>query len=217
MSQSFETLEVTIDEHVATVSLNRPDKANAMNGPMWDELQQCFEWLDQEPSVRAVILAGNGKHFCAGMDLAVFAEAQDASVDPARRAEQFRRTVLRLQGNLSAIERCRVPVLAGTGFSSTRVTIEQTRRARAAGADARTWLCASRIWRRKPSGSSIRAGSPRPPSRPSMARARRLDPIAKARGCTGPATRRRPVCSHGWGISPWPKGRSGDTCLEIGR
>jgi enoyl-CoA hydratase len=112
MSQSFETLEVTIDEHVATVSLNRPDKANAMNGPMWDELQQCFEWLDQEPSVRAVILAGNGKHFCAGMDLAVFAEAQDASVDPARRAEQFRRTVLRLQGNLSAIERCRVPVLA---------------------------------------------------------------------------------------------------------
>jgi enoyl-CoA hydratase len=83
-----------------------------MNVPMWDELQRCFEWLDQEPSVRAIILAGNGKHFCAGMDLAVFAEAQSGSADPARRAEQLRRTIIRLQGNLSAIEQCRVPVLA---------------------------------------------------------------------------------------------------------
>ena len=112
MTRRFETLEVSIEEHVATVSLNRPDKANAMNGPMWDELQQCFEWLDQDATVRAVILAVNGKHFCAGMDLAVFADTQDSSADPARRAEQFRRTILRLQDNLSAIERWRVPVLA---------------------------------------------------------------------------------------------------------
>jgi enoyl-CoA hydratase len=112
MSPSFETLELTIEEQVATVLLNRPDKANAMNGTMWDELQQCFEWLDQEPSVRAVILAGNGKHFCAGLDLGVFGDMQGSSSDPARRADQLRRTVLRLQGNLTAIEKCRVPVLA---------------------------------------------------------------------------------------------------------
>ncbi len=112
MSPSFETLELTIEEQVATVLLNRPDKANAMNGTMWDELQQCFEWLDQEPSVRAVILAGNGKHFCAGLDLGVFGDMQGSSSDPARRADQLRRTVLRLQCNLTAIEKCRVPVLA---------------------------------------------------------------------------------------------------------
>jgi enoyl-CoA hydratase len=112
MLPSFETLDVSIEEQVATVSLNRPDKANAMNGAMWEELQQCFEWLDQEPAVRAVILAGNGKHFCAGMDLAVFGETVNSSADPARRAEQLRRTILRLQGNLTAIETCRVPVLA---------------------------------------------------------------------------------------------------------
>ena len=112
MRPSFETLDVLIEEQVATVSLNRPDKANAMNGAMWEELQQCFEWLDQEPSVRAVILAGNGKHFCAGMDLAVFVETANLSADPARHAEHLRRTILRLQGNLTAIETCRVPVLA---------------------------------------------------------------------------------------------------------
>ncbi|MDX1733804.1 MAG: crotonase/enoyl-CoA hydratase family protein [Halioglobus sp.] len=112
MPPDFATLEVTVDENVATVFLNRPDKANAMNAAMWDELQSCFEWLDDEPGVRAVILAGNGKHFCAGIDLGMFSDVAGGSAEPARRAEQMRRTILRLQDNLSAIEKCRVPVLA---------------------------------------------------------------------------------------------------------
>ena len=70
MIPSYETLVVSLDEHVATVCLNRPDKANAMNGPMWSELQACFEWLDEEPSVRVVILAGNGKVLFMGTDSA---------------------------------------------------------------------------------------------------------------------------------------------------
>jgi len=109
---SFETLDVSVEEQVATVRLNRPDKANAMNAAMWDELQICFEWLDEEPSVRVVILAGNGKHFCAGLDLGVFGNLGGASSEPSRRAESQRRTILRMQGNLTAIEKCRVPVLA---------------------------------------------------------------------------------------------------------
>ncbi|MFT4518160.1 MAG: enoyl-CoA hydratase [Halioglobus sp.] len=112
MPPSFETLELTVEDQVATVCLNRPDKANSMNTAMWQELQVCFEWLDEEPSVRAVVLAGNGKHFCAGLDLAMFGGLAPESKDPARRAEKFRRTLLRLQDNLTAIEKCRVPVLA---------------------------------------------------------------------------------------------------------
>lgn len=112
MSHSFETLEVSIEEQVATVCLNRPDKANSMNAAMWDELQTCFEWLDEEPSVRAVILAGNGKHFCAGIDLGLFAGITGGGSEAGRVGEQLRRTVLRLQGNLTAIENCRKPVLA---------------------------------------------------------------------------------------------------------
>ena len=112
MPPSFETLDLQIEQQVATVSLNRPDKANSMNAAMWNELQLCFEWLDQEPTVRAVILAGNGKHFCAGLDLAMFGGLHGQSSEPARRAEHLRRTILRLQDNLSAIEKCRVPVLA---------------------------------------------------------------------------------------------------------
>ncbi|HDY83014.1 MAG TPA: crotonase/enoyl-CoA hydratase family protein [Halieaceae bacterium] len=112
MPPSFETLELQIEQQVATVSLNRPDKANSMNGAMWDELQTCFDWLDREPTVRAVILAGNGKHFCAGLDLAMFGGLHGETSEPSRRAEHLRRTILHLQDNLSAIEKCRVPVLA---------------------------------------------------------------------------------------------------------
>ena len=108
----LETLELSLAEHVLTVSLNRPDKANSMNAPMWGELQRCFEWADAEPEVRAVVLAGNGKHFCAGLDLDMFSGLTSESSDPARRAEAFRLNVLRMQDNLSAIENCRKPVLA---------------------------------------------------------------------------------------------------------
>ncbi len=108
----FETLALSIDQQVATVSLNRPDKANSMSVAMWPELQACFEWLDAEPTVRAVVLAGNGKHFCAGLDLAMFSGLKGQSSDPARQSEEFRRNVLRMQDNLSAIEKCRKPVLA---------------------------------------------------------------------------------------------------------
>jgi enoyl-CoA hydratase len=109
---AFTTLELCIDGRVAEVYLNRPDKANAMNRPMWDELQACFEWLDAEPRVRAVILAGNGRHFCAGIDLEMLGEMFGEGMEPARRLEAFRRHVLKLQGNLTAIEACRKPVLA---------------------------------------------------------------------------------------------------------
>jgi enoyl-CoA hydratase len=112
MTPTFETLELQIDQHVATVSLNRPDRANAMNAPLWAELQTCFEWLDEEPSVRAIILAGNGKNFCAGLDLAMFSGIVGSHSEPARKAEELRRTIMRLQANLNAIENCRKPVLA---------------------------------------------------------------------------------------------------------
>ena len=112
MSNEYETLVVSIEHQVATVSLNRPDKANSINLQMWEDIKSCFEWLDGEPEVRAVILAGNGRHFCAGIDLGMFAVSQDQSADPARRAEHFRRHILHLQNCLTAIETCRKPVLA---------------------------------------------------------------------------------------------------------
>jgi enoyl-CoA hydratase len=126
----FETLALKVEESVATVSLNRPDKANSMNAPMWAELQTCFEWIDRESSVRVAILAGNGKHFCAGIDLGLFGDSlggsEQTTTEPGRMAEATRRTILRLQDNLTAIEQCSKPVLAAIHYTCIGGGIDMT-------------------------------------------------------------------------------------------
>jgi len=56
-------------EHVATITLNRPDRLNAISGPMLDSLSQALIDADRDPEVRVIILTGAGKGFCAGLDL----------------------------------------------------------------------------------------------------------------------------------------------------
>ena len=113
VNPDYETLEVTVEDRIAHVRLNRPDKANAMNIPMWDDLRSCFRWADEAPSVRVVVLSGNGKNFCSGMDLSVFGHLVDGfTEDTGRNSEKLRRVILKLQDDLTAIESCRKPVLA---------------------------------------------------------------------------------------------------------
>lgn len=66
---SYEHLVVEIDAAVATVRLNRPDVLNALNLRMGVELLTCLDRLDADRSVRAVVLTGSGRAFCAGDDL----------------------------------------------------------------------------------------------------------------------------------------------------
>lgn len=60
------------DKGVATVTLNRPEKLNALNDAMFDEIPAAGEALKREKGLRAVILTGAGDHFCAGLDTANF-------------------------------------------------------------------------------------------------------------------------------------------------
>ena len=55
---AYETLKIDLADAVATVELNRPDKANAMNLRMWLELREAFKWIDEEGSVRVAVLRG---------------------------------------------------------------------------------------------------------------------------------------------------------------
>ncbi len=66
----FNTLELTVDDDgIATLYLNRPEKMNAFNREMKDELLAAFDFTDQHDEVRAVIVTGKGRAFCAGADL----------------------------------------------------------------------------------------------------------------------------------------------------
>ncbi|WP_290868106.1 crotonase/enoyl-CoA hydratase family protein [Aquabacterium sp.] len=111
---ALETLRLTLADGIATVTLNRPDKANAMNGPMWQEIRTAMVWVDATPQARVAIIEGVGKHFTSGIDLSLMMglQAQIKDECDGRMREKLRRLILDLQDTLSSIERCRKPVLA---------------------------------------------------------------------------------------------------------
>lgn len=86
MSQ-FETIELEIEGAVATLRLNRPERMNSFNVEMHKELQAALDQVEDNGSVRALLLTGNGRGFCAGQDLA------DRSVSPGGEAVDLGETV----------------------------------------------------------------------------------------------------------------------------
>lgn len=106
--------KVEIENKIAQVSFNRPEKANALHMDAWIEMQTIFETLSQADDVRVIILAGEGKHFCAGIDLELLMSiggVQDIAC-PGKRSEKLRGIILKLQQTITAIEKCSKPVLA---------------------------------------------------------------------------------------------------------
>ena len=65
----FEALDVDVRNNIGLVALNRPELHNAFNDTLIGELTAVLQMLDADASVRAVVLTGNGKSFCAGADL----------------------------------------------------------------------------------------------------------------------------------------------------
>jgi enoyl-CoA hydratase len=106
--------KVEIENKIAQVIFNRPEKANALHMDAWTEMQTIFETLSQAEDVRVIILAGEGKHFCAGIDLELLmsiGSVQDIAC-PGKRSEKLRGIILKLQQTITAIEKCSKPVLA---------------------------------------------------------------------------------------------------------
>ncbi len=91
----FHTLSVSIDSHVATVTMNRPDVRNAFNDTSINELALAFDEVGQNDHVRAIVLAATGPAFCAGADLnwmgrmAAYSNAENTA-DAARLADMLR-------------------------------------------------------------------------------------------------------------------------------
>ena len=71
----FNTVKVDIQDSVALITMNRPEKLNALNAMLQDELARAFEQAAADSDVRAIILTGSGRAFCAGIDLAQAGDA----------------------------------------------------------------------------------------------------------------------------------------------
>jgi enoyl-CoA hydratase len=109
----YTTLHLTVADHIAHLQLARPEALNTMNKAFWDEIPAAFAEIDADPSVRAVVISSTGKHFTAGLDLNWAGTSLANKVEDAGRArEAFRRHVKHLQDTFTAVDRCRVPVIA---------------------------------------------------------------------------------------------------------
>ena len=74
---TFETLLYSVEDGVATITLNRPEKLNAFNTQMMQDMIAAFDVTDADDAVRCVIVTGAGRAFCAGADLSAGAQTFD--------------------------------------------------------------------------------------------------------------------------------------------
>lgn len=110
---SHRCFAVEVVDRVAHVVLNRPDELNTMIPEFWRELPEIVGELSDAGEARVVVLSSTGRHFTAGMDLAVFGgDALGGTGEVGRVRANLRFNVLHLQESFTALERARVPVIA---------------------------------------------------------------------------------------------------------
>jgi enoyl-CoA hydratase len=109
-------IAVEIDEHIATVWLDRPDKLNAMGLDFWTDLPAIMNALGDDPTVRVIVIAGRGKAFTVGIDLMAFGpmfagSTADGSSEASRRMALFHQ-IKRMQDTFTSLADSPKPVIA---------------------------------------------------------------------------------------------------------
>ncbi len=98
---NFSTLFYTIDERVATVTMNRPARRNALNDVMIRELTETIQALGRNTNCRVIVLTGAEKSFCAGMDLEyleqISAKSHEENLEDARTLVKLLQTIIGLK------------------------------------------------------------------------------------------------------------------------
>ncbi len=120
MAYTSATLSLEITGHVATLWLERPGRLNAISFDMWGDFIRAMDAVAANEDIRAVVIAGRGKSFCVGLDLASLGQAPDLSTTSGC-LEQLQHTRL-CQDGITAIARCPVPVIAANAPLAVRGT-----------------------------------------------------------------------------------------------
>ncbi|MCP5463495.1 MAG: enoyl-CoA hydratase/isomerase family protein [Deltaproteobacteria bacterium] len=111
----FKNLYIQKNEFISTIYLNRPDKANALNMELWQEISMAFDFLENNAETRVIVLLGKGKNFCGGIDLMAFPELLGSvhHDDPARKSLNLEKKIKELQTWLGKPATITKPVIAG--------------------------------------------------------------------------------------------------------
>ncbi|EGT56411.1 hypothetical protein CAEBREN_03398 [Caenorhabditis brenneri] len=117
---ALKSTDISVKEerpYVYNVKLNRPAKLNTFTMEMWREFKKAIDRLADDPKCRSIIITGEGKSFCAGIDLAaglsdIIRVIQDDSVEIGRKGRAVRRFIGEIQDCFTALEKCPKPIIA---------------------------------------------------------------------------------------------------------
>ena len=110
---NYDCFELEVKEKIAHISMCRPKEFNSMNKAFWSELPEIVEKISDEASARVIVISSQGKHFCAGMDLANFTpDPNPPKTHIGMKKESAFRLTLDLQHTISCLEKARIPVIA---------------------------------------------------------------------------------------------------------
>ncbi|WP_339460046.1 enoyl-CoA hydratase-related protein [Pseudomonas sp. EA_105y_Pfl2_R69] len=123
MDSSHECFNVSVEGGIAHLQLSRPDKANSLTLGFWSELPAVIDRLSRSGKVRVMVCSAQGKVFCGGLDLQIFASSQEFHATSAIEREAMQAGLEKMQDAVNALERARFPIIAavqgacvGAGF-----------------------------------------------------------------------------------------------------
>ncbi|ABF12371.1 enoyl-CoA hydratase-related protein [Cupriavidus metallidurans] len=116
---TWDSFTLSVEDHVAHLVLNRPEKRNALSRAFWTELPQAVQALDDGAQARVILISSTGPYFSSGIDIAMLgslrpdmkgpdAERRARLIGPLTRYEG----IVAFQRSFSSLEQCRLPVIA---------------------------------------------------------------------------------------------------------
>lgn len=105
------SFEIHNDNFVTTITLNNPDKHNALDAPFWNQFPKVIKMLENDKT-RVLIIKANGKSFSSGLDTSLFSDPSLFNVTSPLDRERFMHLVILLQNTLTTIREARFPVIA---------------------------------------------------------------------------------------------------------
>ncbi|NHB91238.1 enoyl-CoA hydratase-related protein [Photorhabdus cinerea] len=123
INQSNEHFIITVDNGVAHLQLSRPEKANSLTLAFWKLFPEAVDQLSRSGEVRVMVISAQGRVFCGGLDLQIFASSKDVDTANPHEREAMQFSLLQMQEAITVLERARFPVIAavqgaclGAGF-----------------------------------------------------------------------------------------------------
>ena len=115
---NYETIIIKKEEHIATITMNRPDKMNALNTRMLQEMVAAIDEIARDDDVRVVVLTGAGRVFCSGADISEGGKASGLSGTPVEMHHNVRNSYQKVALGLQRLEKPTIAMVNGAAVGA---------------------------------------------------------------------------------------------------